>query len=180
MQLQPHLLDLSSLALNPQEPSPAGSQLQQALIALFVAYVQSCADSIVLGGRSDALRALFSVSHVAKEVGREGIGEAHAHGFAAAHVVDAIAAVGRALLKAAEDEGTLGPGSSEAGAAGGAVSAQLQGMMQVYLEGVVGLLPLHQVQFWLCVLLFVMLYRVLKKKTPSSSTGVHTIYCTRH
>lgn len=151
-QLQPHLLDLSSLVLDPQEPSPAGSPLQQALIALFVAYVQSCADSIVLGGRSEALRALFAVSHVAKEAAREGTVEAHthAHEFAAAHVVDAIAAVGRALLKAAQDDGAVGLGSGGAGVAGSDVSAELQGMMQVYLEGVVGLLPLHQVLPWLC------------------------------
>ena len=140
--LQPHLLDLSTLALHPPDLASGRSQWQQALIALFVVYVQSCADSVVRGGRSDLLGALFAVSHVAKEVTATGVPEAHAHEFAAAHVVDAVAMVGRALLKAVEDEGGVARGGH---ATGGALSAQLQGMLQVYLEGVVGILPLHQV-----------------------------------
>lgn len=140
--LQPHLLDISTLALHPPEPAAGRSHWQQALIALFVVYVQSCADSVVRGGRSHLLGALFAVSHMAKAATAPGLPEAHTHEFAAAHVVDAVAMVGRALLKAVEDEGA---GAGGGRAAEGALSAHLQGMMQVYLEGVVGLLPLHQV-----------------------------------
>lgn len=143
MHLQPHLLELSALAISPQISSTASREVQQLLTALFVAYVQSCADSIARGGRSDALKALFTVSHVAKEARGAGDADAGSHEFAASHAVDAIATVGRALLKAAEDEGASAAGSR---AAGVATSAQLQGMIQVYLEGVVGLLPLHQVR----------------------------------
>lgn len=141
--LQPHLLDLSALALHP--PESGSSQWQQALIALFVVYVQSCADSVVRAGRSDLLRALFAVSHAAKDV-VGAAAPAHEHAFAAAHVVDAAAMVGRALLKAVEDEGGRAVYAVGGRTAGVAASAQLQGMSQVYLEGAVGMLPLHQVR----------------------------------
>eukprot|EP00892_Ulva_mutabilis_P004720 jgi/Ulvmu1/261/UM001_0265.1 len=137
--LQPHLLDLSTLALNP--PDAGNAQWQQAVITLFVVYVQSCADSIVRGGRSDLLHALFAVAHATKQVTGAAVPPEHDHEFAAVHVVEAAAMVGRALLKAVEDEGEMATGRRGAG-----VSAQMQGMMQTYLEGVVGLVPLHQAE----------------------------------
>lgn len=125
LHLQPQVLDLTVFALN--TPLSISEEHQFQLVSLISTYVQSSADSLVAGGRSDLLQQLFVATAVRAQ---NAVGD-----MAAAHAVDALVATGRALQAAVKEEGSSG-----------VLPAHLQGLLQVCCEGVVGLLPVLQVR----------------------------------
>jgi hypothetical protein len=123
--LQPQVLELTLFAL--KSPRAISEEHQYQLVSLISTFVQSSADSLVAGGRSDILQQLFAAAEVQAE---NAVG-----GMAAAHAVDAIVAVGKAVQAAVKEEGSSG-----------ALPAHLQGLLQACCEGVIGLLPVLQVR----------------------------------
>lgn len=134
--MQPQILELTVFALDSSRVLTEDHQYQ--LLALVSTYVQSSADSLVAGGRSDLIQKLFAAASVHAQ---NGVGN-----MAAAHAVDALVATGRAMQVAVKEE--MGSG---------ALPAHLQGLLQVCCEGLVGLLQVLQV----CLLQTAQMYRQL-------------------
>ena len=122
--MQPQILELTAFALNSSRELSEEHQCQ--LLALISTYVQSSADTLVAGGRSDLIQKLFAAASVHAQ---SGVGN-----MAAAHAVDALVATGRAMQAAVKEE-----------ASSGVLPAHLQGLLQVCCEGLVGLLQVLQV-----------------------------------
>jgi hypothetical protein len=120
LRVQPHIISLSSLPLATDVSRPHSALITSVLSA----YVLSCSDSIARSGSSEIVEQLFAAASAFQL--RDGNADSMAH------AAEAIAAVGRSLQQAVdEDEGDP--------------SSCVQGMMHIYIHGLVGLIPLLQV-----------------------------------